>query len=279
MAPQTIREENLTSLRRRAGVLLGDFTLLKATEDGDTGTFVDRNHVIYADYTGNLIYFATGPNSGSQRKITNTVLSEGRLEWAIPLETPTALYDEAELWNSNGQSWSAEEVNNAVREAHRRALEHGRVATIVDAYNFDSGANTFEIPEEIWGVTAVEWQKHNGDWASFPRATRANAPGYWVVRGERKISMIGFNTNTLANSTVRIRGYVREGPLLKDSDKTQMNTEWIVIEACRIVLQAAKGRFAGDREIADRYRDFEDESKAKRVLVRGRREPTLDLVM
>lgn len=273
---QTGRIEDRTSLRRRTGYLLGDCEVWKATQDGDTTTFIDENHIIYADYTGQLVYFATGQNAGSQRKIINTIIADAKVEWARPLPFITAEHDEAELWNKNGQTWSVDDANNAVVEAHRRALEHFPIPLVM---NSSFSGQFIEIPEEFWGVTAIEWQSSDGTWNRFDRATRSGGPGYWVVRGERIAEVKGVWSRGYESNSIRIRGYLREAPLLFDASTTQMNTEWIVIEAARILLQAAKGRFAGDREIESRYRDFESETSAKRILARGRREPIIDLVM
>jgi hypothetical protein len=275
---QTDRVTDLTALRRRVGVLLGDYKLWKATADGDTTSLVDDDHIIYADYNGQLLYFSSGANTGKMRKVQSTDLANSKVLWQHPLPSPTKRLDEVEVWNRAGQSWSPDEVNEAVREAHRRALEHFPIR-IEEEVDIGSDGTMIEIPEEFWAITAVDWLDHFGNWTPFSPAPRYGHQGYWVMRGQRKIVLNHPNPWAFTGSKARLRGWLRENELTHDASQTRIHSEWIVIEAARILLGAAKGRFPGDREIESRYRDFENETRAKRVLIRARREPVVHMVL
>jgi hypothetical protein len=276
--PQIERSADRTSIRRDVGPLLGDYVLLKSTAPGTTTTLIDMNNVLYSSYEGRMLYFAGGSNAGHQRKVLSSNVSTGTVEWANPLPFDTALYDEAELWNRHGNSWTAAEVNDAIRIAHKRALEHFPLPHSEETGTWTNGTD-IDVSEEFWGITAVEWLDYNGGWHGIQRASGPGGAGYWLNRGSRTISIGGpYYQGRHTGFPLRIRGYLREDELDHDSAETQLNTEWIAVEACRIILGASKGMKSNDREIESRYRDFAAEAAAKRVMVRGRREPTLDLV-
>ena len=71
--------------------------------------------------------------------------------------------------------------------------------------------------------------------------------------------------------TVRVLGYGGLSRLASDADATNVNAEWLVVEACRLLTE---GMFASNPERAVRwYPTFEREAAAKRAMAIGRIAP------
>lgn len=271
----------LKNLRRLVGQGLGDCVICVATDAGNDQTFYDDEHLDGPDnaYKGFDLYFTGGTvaNLAQRRRLTASTQGTGLVTWNRPLPSATAEGDEAELWNTRGIGIKPTEVNDAINAAITFAAAQVTIpveAEVADAFDRDSP--TLVIPAAITrGIYAVVWEDDEGLIEEVDPANGYGREGWFYDRSSQRVIIGGSYLSHMDGQTVTIKGVGRPALLSADTDTTSINAEWLVAEATRRVVTAARLRNPDyERYLPPHWQ----ESQQKRELPSGRGIPNLVMI-
>jgi hypothetical protein len=230
-------------LRLWTAQLVGDVTKLTATSNGTTTTFVDIENCAQQDDSliGRWLYFTSGANSGTQRRVTDSVKSSGTLTFRAV--TSTLSGDTAELYNFRNTGLNPAEIHDAINRAIE-SVSRDFITEVAATYTFDASSPVFNLDQSTWVAVSkqAEWQDSGGAWNKIPslnlRIDKAN-----------RTAELRNNSVWQANGrSVRLRGYTAAGQLSADSSTTTIDAEWIVTQAAAWLLGANWHRRTDARE-------------------------------
>lgn len=270
-------------LRQTAGLGLGDLVLVRATANGTTDQFIDVNKLLRPreEYIGRRIYFVGGTveNMGQIRRITSANSATGSVQLSISLPEPTMVGDEAELWSRHELGWEPDDVNRLIRQAHIEAASHFQLSATADISEFDARDPAIGIPSSFVAVTGVEWRDPRcAEWVSIDRARARNAPGYWVDKANRTIVVYGDDRLHVSSRLLRVRGYIKERPLDRDGDVTNLNQEWLIARVKELMYNQLSNRTDNVNLALNMAAQFRQEAMVKRTMVMPRRAANVDWV-
>jgi hypothetical protein len=229
-------------LRSRVAAKLGDRLSLTATDDSDTTHFIDTLHLgsMLENPRHREMVFLSGSNAGEVRRITVSDLTTSTLTLNAALPVATATGDTAEVYNFRGKNLALEDYHTAINEAIDAAWPAVKVPFSVDvAADFDSQNPVLTIPATITHIDRVEYLDTNGDYQWIDPAVTPGGYGWEIDPYAGTITVRGSRYLYLADGlTVRLTGGAREAPLTTDSDTTQIDPQWLVLQAtANIALQ------------------------------------------
>lgn len=276
-----IRGVTRQEIRQIAGMGTGDLVLCKATADGTDVQFTDANKLLRPreEYIGRRIYFVSGRNGGSIRRIVAATSGTATVQWSPALSAPTKKDDIAELWSRHELGWEPDDVNRFIRQAHLEATSHFQLAATADISDFSADQPIVAIPSSFVAVTGLEWQDdHSPEWITVDRARTRNGPGYTVDKANRTIMVNGGVRYELPSSHIRIRGYIKERPLDSDGDLTNLNVEWIVARVKELMYNQLTMRTDNINVAMNMAAQFRQEAAMKRTMVVPRRAANVDWI-
>lgn len=236
-------ERTRLELRRMVGRGLGDCVVCTATAAGNEQTYYDEDHLDGPDnaYRGGDLWF---PALNLRRRITASTQATGLVTWQKPLAAATAEGDEAELWNVRGIGIKPAEVNDFLNDALTVAAAQATVpmeATVAAA--FDRDDPRLIVPAELTrGIYAVVWADDEGAVLTVDPASSYGKEGWFYDRASGRVVIGGSYLAPMDGQAVTIKGFGVPPPLLTDDDATTVSAEWLVAEATRRAVAAARLR-------------------------------------
>lgn len=273
---------SLQALRREVGAILNDCTVLTATQNGlDTKLYDSRNLAAGDDiWRGCDLYFVDGTagNLGEIRRSNASSRSERSISWGTALPAVTATGDVCEVWNKRSTGWHPLQVNAAINSVVTIKADHTlNVPTVaVATAPFDRERPVVTIPTSLNRIFAVEYEDDDGLWHAIDRAHNIGGFGYYVNRGLGTITLSGSDLLSLADEhDVRFRGYGRLSALVDDTDETELNAEWVTLEAAASLLWQG---IDADRNRERLYGPMQARADAVRPFAFNRPDPNTQVV-
>lgn len=223
-------------IRRVVAAELGDFMVATATAPGTVATMIDAITFVkeFNHFRGARIYFSKGSNQGATTTAQANDPQTRTITFNPPMTIPTAIGDEAEIYNFHHQGWEMEEINRAINAAIAVAGEqHGLVPTayqLPTPYVTNTGDLTIPLTfSEFHGVSYVDRQGN----------TKMLPPRYWEVNRYARTVMVKRNgVSALNGRMVTLLGM--QDPLPADTDDSliMLPLEWMRSEVKAILLEA-----------------------------------------
>jgi hypothetical protein len=235
----------LSELRRRVARAVRDYRQVITTAQGSTTTVVDIfNLVNNTDYYrgAELICTVGHPeNIGKKRKVVSSSFEGGVVTFTPPLPHGTQLGDQFDIFRFARLPFGISEYDQAINDAIAAAYPANRekVMVVLNA-PFLSDTGYLEIPSTIYGIYGISAAAGMTSWVDYdaiPPAASAYNSGFWIDSARRRITF-GPLGDYMNEKTVAIYGYAHPAPLLRDSDKTTTDPEWIVDQAVSSLLQS-----------------------------------------
>jgi hypothetical protein len=239
----------LLQLYRDVADELGDLTTLTLTANGDTATLYDAVNLVGPNnaYQGRQAYFVSGTvlNVGLVRTVqgSSQSASSASLRPVLPASTTTG--DVVDLIDDRGQGWTRRSIVAAINRGIRAAQRTHLVELVSDlaapvASPTGWSDATVAIPVAMAYVTGVEYEDESGNFREivpqyqrYGDGYRIDAPNATVVLGPPAVYALG-------GRDARLRGYGLPAELAADADRTTVNDEWLVANACaQLLWQAA----------------------------------------
>lgn len=224
-----------TALRQWIGDLIGDYRTLTATGNGTTLTFIDLQNLVRQDdaIIGQWLYFTSGSNAGTEKRISDNDESDGSVTWVGAL-TSTVAGDTAELWNDRGTGVKPSVVHAHIDRAIK-AVERNYLTEVTAEYTFDGASPVTAIGQATW-VGIVK----GGVWEDAAGAThRIPGADVRIDRANRTVELLGDSLWMCDGRTVRLTGYTAAGALSTDASTTEVDAEYIVNQVCAWILQGS----------------------------------------
>lgn len=234
---------SLRALRREVGAILNDLTVLTATQTGLDTKFYDSRNLAAGDdiWRGCDLYFVSGTadNLWEIRRSTASSRSERSISWGTALPAATATGDVCEVWNKRSTGWDPLQVNAAINSVITIKADHtlNVPTSAVATAPFDKDSPVVTVPTSLNRIFAVEYEDDDGLWHPIPRAHNIGDYGYYVNRGFGTVTITGSDLHYRADEMdIRFRGYGRLTALDEDTDETDLNAEWVTLEAASALL-------------------------------------------
>jgi hypothetical protein len=251
---------NLRELRRLVGDTSGDVLVLRATEDSaNTTSFTDYAHLgdrgdrspsivnrlLYlseatVDTQANLQHSAAATDFSS---LTRTVtFSPG-----APLAPKAG--DVAELWSVAERIGSIDALHRLINYAIDQVKDIAGPEEYTAPAKFLLRDGSLPIPATWAYFGGAEWL----DGRDFPSEVRSRY--IKVIPGQRQVRIWGSGAERADRKNVRLYGYLRCTPLVREDDATPVSTEWIV-ESVSEALTLARSWASNDAAAAERRANF-----------------------
>ncbi len=226
-------------LRRAIGGLTGDFLLLTATATGTATTFIDDLNLSISNNSimNRILWVVSGhdDNVGKKRRVTANSRTDTSITFAA-LPQATDEGDVIELWSSQGQGITPDEVNRHINMAISMAADAATVLDVGASSTFDYTSPTVALPDDIVYATGAQWQGQDSIWYDVP-------PADLEIDAANRTFRIKNQPRELASGRpVRARGAVRAGQLTADDKETGVPYDWLIHQAASTVLLAASTR-------------------------------------
>ena len=241
-----------TALRQWIGDTLGDYRSLTATANGSTTTFIDAQNLTRQDdaIIGQTIYFTSGTNAATERRITDNTESTGTVTF-VAVTASTATSDTAELWNDRGTGVKPSVVHAHINRAIA-AVERNYLTEVTAEFSFDGASPVTELGQGTW-VGVVK----GGFWEDSVGA-RHRIPGadMRIDRANRTFELLGDSLWMADGRTIIITGYTAAGSLSTDASTTNVDAEYIVNQVCAWILGSTWHKRRDSREAKAHASEF-----------------------
>jgi hypothetical protein len=220
-------------LRRRIARNIGDYKMLEATAASAGTDIVDVLNISSAteDLSGCQVIVTSGANVGHVARVQYVNESLNKAILNPPASSNFAINDTADVVMKRGRGWDVAEYHQAINDAINDAYPYALAEIMAPVSDFDVDSGVIYVPPELLEVYAVEWQDSNGNWHPIPKAQRTAGWG-WKVDIANGTIVITESPRYLAdNRPVRLYGYGRHPELRAESDRTDVNPEWLVSRA------------------------------------------------
>lgn len=254
-------------LRRRIAQNLGDYRSLEVTSSGGNYDIVDHLNISSAteDLSGCQVIVTSGANAGHIARIQSVNTGQGK---AVLVPQPTEVFavgDTVDVVMKRGRGWEVREYHQAINDAINDAYPFTLAEISVITSAFDVEAGTIDVPAELLEVYAVEWQDTNGNWHPLPKAQRTGGWG-WKADSSSGVIAITDSPRYLAdNQPIRLFGYGKHPTLRSESDRTDVNAEWLTARASYYLCRGGMDR---DPQRGSLVLLFEREAAALRTRLR-----------
>ena len=248
--PPTVGGQTRQAIRRQIARDLGDFYLITATEFGTESSIISEQDL--AREYGHFVAMQVVPVFGTEANLyqtgTVTVSSQQNrsVSFVPPLPAATAPGDVFEMYNLHGTGWTYEQYNAAINAAIVRAgEEHGTIDYAADIPGYFDQSNPYiAIPDEFTHVYGLQYIDQYG------RRTRIQPTGLTIDKYGREMVLNDKWAYKAHGRALRMLGMRMPGTLETDDARTDMGTEWIVVEAKAQLLErdTARGMTQGARD-------------------------------
>lgn len=231
-------------LRRRIARNIGDYKMLEATSASSGTDIVDVLNVSSAseDLSGCQIVVTSGANVGHIARVQYVNESLNKAFINPPAPNNFAIGDTADVVMKRGRGWEVVEYHQAINDAINDAYPYALAEIMAPVSDFDVDSGVIYVPPELLEVYAVEWQDSNGNWHPIPKAQRTAGWG-WKVDIANGTIVITESPRYLAdNRPVRLYGYGRHPEMRAESDRTDVNPEWLVARASYYLCRGGMDR-------------------------------------
>jgi hypothetical protein len=254
-------------LRRRIAQNLGDYRLLTCTAASSGSVITDSLQISTAteDLSGCQIVVTTGLNVGHIARIqsVNDTLNQATIVPAAPYNF--AVDDTIDVVMRRGRGWEVREYHQAINDAIDDAYPITLAEMMAEYVEFNVETGKIVVPPEMSQVYAVEWEDANGNWHTLPKAQRTNGWG-WKADVSNGVIVVTDSPRYLADGQpVRLYGYGKHPTMSAESDRTDINAEWLAARASYYLVRAGMDR---DPQRGSLILLFERESTALRPRLR-----------
>ncbi len=266
-------------LRRIIANQLGDFYPVVVTQAGTTNNMFDNYNLAgETNKFKGMQLLITGGTYANIGQITTVALSDEvsrSISFEPPLPAATQAGDTAELYNFKSRGSTIQQYNQAINTAIMQAREQHAVIPYTHTVtgSFVRTNPYIEIPAYFTHIAAVDALDARG------ATVRLKAGDTMVDRFSRSIEVHRRGVNSLHGLSVRLRGYVSPNLLNSDTDRTNLDAEWLLNE---VKAQLLERRMAAGEPVGQQDRLFlqeRNEASAKRAVILTRVAPnTIRLV-
>ncbi len=260
-------------LRRTIANQLGDYYPVVATQSGQTGNMFDNYNLAgETNKFKGMQVLVTGGTYANLGQITTVTLSDEAsrsISFEPPLPIATQVGDTAELYNFKSRGSTIQQYNQAINTAILQAREQHAVIpyTYTATDSFIRTNPYIDIPDYFTHIVSVDALDARG------ATVRLKAGDTMVDRFSRSIEVHRRGVNSLHGLSVRLRGYVAPNLLNNDTDRTNLDAEWILNE---VKAQLLERRMAAGEPVGQQDRLFlqeRNEASAKRAVILTRVAP------
>lgn len=280
-----VQATGITRLDLRRNILrrLGDLIIVRATATGTTTTLIDQRNLIGEPdaYRGRFIRITGGTvgNMGEIRYISGSSRSNRSITLDDALPEITAIGDEAEIANMHGTGYRFQDVDTAIDSAFQAAADFALETVAYEAGTFDEDTPYIQIPPEWVTISGVEWQDPDTlVWNRMAYHHRKYGEGWTLDRPSMRVYVSGSMPDRINEATIRLIGQQRPTTPVYDSDRTNLNAEWIIARCVSELSSAAYRRMpTPERERIMGY-DLQNEQSVRSRVTKRSSPNTLRLV-
>lgn len=254
-------------LRRRIAQNLGDYRPLTCTATSD-GEFVYDELTISSaseDLSGCQVIVTSGANIGHIARIQSVSTSINRATLVPAADSDFAVGDTLDVVMKRGRGWEVREYHQAINDAIDDAYPITLAELVAESTDFDVETGTVVVPPELTMLYAVEWEDSEGIWHPLPKAQRTNGWGWKIDVGSSTVVVTDSPRYLADGRPVRLYGYGKHPTLASESDRTDVNAEWLTARASYYLVRAGMDR---DPQRGSLILLFERESAALRPRLR-----------
>jgi len=243
MVPNGISKRDL---RRRILHMLGDLTIVVATDNGSDVTLIDRRRLIgeAGAYRGMQCMIVTpGLNYTAERYVTGSSRDNRSISFDHPLPIATVVGDEAELINFRGMGYHFDMVNRSIEYAVEAAADAAVEAVMLTNLDTYERYGTIAIPDDWISIGAVQWRDADDQpWQNLTYSSRALGSGWSIDRSNRTIVIGGERSHRINDRSTQIHGFRRPEIPVNDDDLVGINADWLTAQCVAELSMAAYRR-------------------------------------
>jgi hypothetical protein len=250
----------LRDLRRLVGDTSGDVLVLRATEDSQNRTsFTDFAHLgdrgdRSPSIVNRLLYFSETSlttQANLQKSAAATDFSSLTRTITYSPDTPVEPItgDVVELWSVAERIGSIDAVHRLINYAIDQVKDLAGPEEYTEPAKFSMRQGSIAIPATWAYFGGAEWL----DGSDFPSEVRSRY--LKVIPGQRQVRIWGSGAERADRRNVRLYGYLRCTPLVREDDTTPVSTEWIV-ESVAEALTLSRSWASNDAAAAERRSNF-----------------------
>jgi len=247
----------LREIRRLVGDTSGDVLVLTATEDSANLTsFTDFAHLgdrpdRAPSIVNRLCYFSGGQeqNWGHSAAATDYGSDTRTITFSPGAPVAPIIGDVMELWSVSERIGSVDAIHRLINYAIDQVKDIAGPEEYTDPAKFTLRQGNLPLPVTWAYFGGAEWLDGN----DFPSEVRSRY--LKVIPGQRVVRIWGSGAERADRKNVRLYGYVRCQPLVRETDFTPVNTNWIV-ESVAEALTLARSWSTNDAAAAERRSNF-----------------------
>jgi hypothetical protein len=246
-------KEDLQTIRRRTGLLMGELTygpVLSAT----SSTFVLDAIARYPDnaerMVGGIAYIVAGLGAGQSRVVTSTTQATKTATIQTNWTTTPDATSIIEIWQGDRDP---QEVNNAINLA---ILDAQELVFIPDRQNptaIDANFRELSLPTGFVYVYGFEYKDAGGNYREYHM--QYDYTGLSDGAGDRNMYLRGpvlvirpVLSASIALADMWVLGYRRPSLLVNDTDVSDVRTDFLVFKAATLLEESKAGSTAVDPE-------------------------------
>lgn len=245
-ASPTSGANTLSALREAVARKCEDWVEIEATSDGAVNTItsadagVESNH--YYRGTDILVVSSHVSNVGLRRRVADSDADNFTLTLAQDLPQPTMEGDIFHAFNVGGMGNRIRDYDARINDSIRGLGAGGRVFASVELDDpWDEYNPIADIPEEFTHVAGVTYTDSDGILFTVPGASSIDmdwGDGLVVDTVTKTIRLLGSMSRNAHGRTITLRGAVAHPPLVNDTDTTDINQDWLVLNTAASILIA-----------------------------------------
>lgn len=247
----------------------GSQDLTEATASSDSAdllTFTSVQDLLDEDdyWRGGEAYFLDGDNAGTHRRVLGSDYETQTITVTPALPASILSGDRVELYNKRDGGLRRIKYKSLINRAIRDISGNFMVKSEVTESSYDG---SILLPVDLDSVCRVYYFDTSSEsWRDIKRATRPGAKGWWPDRGANSIGMSDYWATGLTNYDLKIVGYTTPSALVYDTDRTNVDPEWIV-ETCIGMAQMSNPGNYQNLGPGQYFRNRGDSIRSKAVMV------------